>query len=1015
MLSRTLGRATSTHPRVVRASPSAPFSRSYSQNGPVPLSQLSENFIDGTSANYVEQMYSAWLVDPKSVHKSWDVYFSNVQGGAPPGAAFVMPPTIRDVKFQAFAPSPAPSLSPASAPTQATSIDAKQLSLTIAVQQLIRAYQVMGHNKATLDPLGIQKPHDLAALSPQSYGISESQMNAQIKRSDLQIQSVTLGFLSVDKDVLTVKEIIENLERVYCGNVGVEYMHIQDRAKCNWLRERIEHRGSYVLPNQDRLVNYDRLTWATLFEQYLGKKFHDKRFGCDGGEVMIPGLKTLIDEAGEQGIEDIVFGMAHRGRLNVLANVLRKPLESIFHEFHWGTLTIEDIHSGDVKYHLGTSFDRPTRQGKKVHLSLVGNPSHLETVNPVVEGKVAAKQFYTKDTNGSKVMGVLIHGDASFAGQGVVYETVTLSKLPKYRTGGTIHVIINNQIGFTTDPTDSRPGYYCTEVMKSTGAPIFHVNGDDPDAVCWVFKLAAEWRQAWHEDCVVDIVCYRRHGHNEVDQPHYTQPLLYSKIDRHPTTLELYSRKLISEGILTKERMEELDKVVMARFDQAFDDAKAYKPTPTDWLSSKWVGFKGPAQLARIKNTGIKKSLFNDVATSLTKLPEGFVLHPNIKRMLDQKKTALEKGEPLDWATGEALAFGSLLLEGFHVRLSGQDVERGTFSHRHAVLHDQKTGEKYTPLNNLPGQKVPFTVSNSFLSEYAVLGYEMGFSLVDPNALIIWEAQFGDFCNGAQIILDQYISSGEQKWMRQSGITLLLPHGMEGMGPEHSSARMERFLQMCDQDFDVVPNMDITVRNQIQRTNWQIVNCTTPANFFHVLRRQMHREFRKPLVIFTPKSLLRHPLAKSPQTAFDDSGDDTRFIRVFYEVDNDLVPDDKVKRVIFCTGKIYYDLYTERANKHIKNIPLVRIEQLAPFPFDHVQRELMRYPNAEVVWCQEEPKNMGAWTFVYFNFRTTLKHINDSREVKYIGRPSSASPATGSAKQHTKEVQKLLAEALPIL
>jgi len=942
-------------------------------------------------------MYQSWLVDPKSVHKSWDVYFRNVQNGVQPPAAFVPPPSLMSSFHGRTEQS-----------SEANIQEAQKIHLNVSVQQIIRAYQVMGHNQAKIDPLGIMERPQIEALKPETYGITQAQLDTVINTGDIKVQGVTIGFLVEGK--MTIRQIVDTLQRTYCGSVGVEYMHIQSLEKCNWLRERIEAPNAYQLSHEEKLNAYDRLSWATNFERFLAIKFQDKRFGCDGSEIMIPGLKFLIDQAGERGIKDIVFGMAHRGRLNVLSNVLRKPPEAIFHEFQYGTLTIDDIASGDVKYHLGTSYDRPTRQGKKVHLSLVANPSHLEAVNPVVEGKVAAKQFFINDTEHSTVMPVLIHGDASFAGQGVVYETATLSKLPHYKTGGSIHVIINNQIGFTTNPGDGRPGQYCTEVMKSTGAPIFHVNGDDPDAVCWIFKLAADWRQKFHDDIVIDIVCYRRHGHNESDQPKFTQPLMYSKIEKQPATLDIYGQKLINTGILSKERIKEIDATVNMVYNKAFDEAKNYKSKDSDWLSSKWEGFKGPDQLARIKNTGISKTVFDTVYQAITSYPSHFVLHPNLKRIMDQKKSTHDNGEPVDWATAEALAFGSLLLEGSHVRLSGQDVERGTFSHRHAVLHDQKTGATYTPLNNIPGQKSVFKVSNSFLSEFAVLGYELGFSLHDPNALVLWEAQFGDFVNGSQIILDQFLSSGEQKWLRQSGLTLLLPHGFEGMGPEHSSARLERFLQMCDQDFDAIPDPNDSPSKQIQRTNWQIVNCTTPANYFHVIRSQTHRDFRKPLIIFTPKSLLRHPLAKSPHTAFDDSGDSTRFIRVYWEVDKDLVPDNQIKKVVFCSGKVYYDLYEERNKRKIKDVALVRVEMLAPFPYHEIKREIQRYPNASITWCQEEPKNMGAYTFMFFNFRSLLRYANDSRELKYNGRSSSASPATGSSKQHQKEVQKLLNE-----
>eukprot|EP01125_Pyxidicula_operculata_P002764 TRINITY_DN125_c0_g1_i1.p1 TRINITY_DN125_c0_g1~~TRINITY_DN125_c0_g1_i1.p1 ORF type:complete len:976 (-),score=270.64 TRINITY_DN125_c0_g1_i1:145-3072(-) len=940
--------------------------------------------------SYADEMYRSWLRDPKSVDASWNKFFSS---GSKPQT------TSGSVGVE------------------------RNLKLGVRVQQLIRAYQVMGHNKANIDPLGLLKRPDLKELYPESYGITEADLDIEVPLLD-----TSDNIDDVSGPQLSVRQILAKLKDSYCGTIGVEYMHIQDRTRCNWLRERLENRNKYYnLSPEGKKLLYERLAMATKFEQYLAVKFTDKRFGCDGGEVVIPALNSLVDTASDMGVEDIVFGMAHRGRLNVLANVLCKPYSSIFQEFQAGTLTNEYA-SGDVKYHLGTSYDRPTQNGKIVHLSLVANPSHLEAVNPVVEGKVAAKKYYKGDSEGKSVMSVLIHGDASFVGQGIVYETIQMSGIKKYSTGGTVHVIINNQIGFTTDPIDSRPGQYCTDVMNTAGAPILHVNGDDPDAVIWAVNLAVDWRQTFHEDVVLDIVCYRRYGHNEVDQPRFTQPLLYQKISTHPPTLDIYANQLNKEGVLSTSDLSKISNDINNQLENHFADAKLKAEQvlsgggKSSFNKVTWTRevlnqsfhsdhLANMFKLVKLKDTGISSGLFDQVAANLAKVPEGFTLHPNIAKMMSQKHQTLTTGQDIDWATAEAMAFGSLLAEGFHVRLSGQDVERGTFSQRHAVLHDQKTGAEYIPLNNIPGQIKKLSIKNSFLSEYAALGYELGYSLEDPNSLIMWEAQFGDFVNGAQIIIDQFISCGEQKWMRQSGLVMLLPHGYEGQGPEHSSARLERFLQLSDQDLGGLPP-SLNCMEQLERSNWIIANCTTPANYFHVLRRQLHSEFRKPLVIVTPKSLLRHPLCKSNRSEFEESGDSVGFNRVYGEVKK--LDPSSVKRVVFCTGKVYYDLFEERDRLKVNDVAIVRIEQLAPFPFDLVSKQLDLYPNAEYTWVQEEPKNMGAWTFCYFSFKALLESRNNEQSLSYVGRPASASPATGSSISHKKEQARILEKALNI-
>eukprot|EP01129_Flabellula_baltica_P014572 TRINITY_DN700_c0_g1_i3.p1 TRINITY_DN700_c0_g1~~TRINITY_DN700_c0_g1_i3.p1 ORF type:complete len:1000 (-),score=261.71 TRINITY_DN700_c0_g1_i3:30-3029(-) len=957
------------------------------KNEPKGLKHLSESFIDGTSAFYVEDMYQSWLEDPMSVHSSWASYFTSVESGVPPGEAFQGVPS----SSQGFVPSGSSRNDGVNTP-----------EFGIKVNELLRAYEVHGHKLANIDPLGLTKNEVPEELNLDNYNFTEEELSTPIN------MNLKISFRDNIKAVYnkTVPQLVEDLKREYCSTIGYEYMHIQGREECNFLRSKISE--AYEMSTDDKHNLLDRLTWATLFEQYIGKKFLVKRFGLDGGEAFIPALKTLIDTSSTLGVESCVIGMAHRGRLNVLGNVLRKPLPQIFREFSEGTET--SIGSGDVKYHLGTSCQRPTRNGKKINLSLVSNPSHLEAVNPVVEGKVRAKQIYAGDEKREKVMSILIHGDASYAGQGVVYESMTLSNLKSYSTGGTIHIIINNQIGFTTNPNDSRPGLYCTDVAKANEAPIFHVNGDDPEALCRVAEIASEYRQRFQKDVVIDIVCYRRFGHNELEVPGFTQPLMYQVIGKHPTTLDIYSEKLIKSGVVSEEQAQKYKDECLSILEQAFKDGPTYKPKDADWLESKWVGFKSPEQHALIKTTGVKKDILLELGEKLSGVPEGFNVHSTIKRMLKTRAKMFETGEGIDWATAEALAFGTLLKEGNYVRLAGQDVERGTFSHRHSVIHDQTTGDEFVPLNHI-GASHPFDVSNSFLSEFGCLGYELGFSLESPNALICWEAQFGDFANGAQIIIDQFISAGETKWLRQCGLVMLLPHGFEGMGPEHSSARLERFLAMSDVDPDDVPDMEIESRQQIQMTNWQVVNITTPANYFHALRRQIHREFRKPLIVMSPKSLLRHPLAKSSLDQFDEAGNDTRFLRVIKEVDSDIVPEN-VNRVVFCSGKVYYDLYQEREKRGIKNVAIIRVEQLSPFPFDKVKLELERYPDAEITWCQEEPKNMGAFYHCYFHFRTLLKQEGKNRDVSYAGRKAAASPASGSSKVHEMEQQDLINQAL---
>lgn len=912
-------------------------------------------------------------------------------------------------------------------------LDAQTIQESMRLMMLIRSYQISGHSIANLDPLALDEREMPISLDPSLYGFTEDDMDRDFFIGTWKMK----GFLSEDRPVQTLRQILTRLKETYCGTVGYEYMHIQDREQCNWLRAKIEtERKKQYSPERKQII-LDRLAWGELFEGFLSNKYSAaKRFGLEGCGSLVPGFKEAIDKAAEMGVEAITIGMPHRGRLNVLANVVRKPLQTIFNEFKGGPKLVDELPntesqytgSGDVKYHLGTSFDRPTLRGGQIHLSLVANPSHLEAVNTVVTGKTRAKQFYTKDPNGDRSMAILLHGDGAFSGQGIVYETLDMSKLPEYSVGGTLHIVVNNQVAFTTDPKYSRSSAYCTDVAKGMEVPVFHVNGDDVEAVAWVMELATEWRMKWKTDAVVDIVCYRKYGHNEIDEPMFTQPLMYKVIQQHPSALTKYSAKLVNEGIITPEDFVSMKEKINNIMEEEFTASKDYVPKQRDWLASHWQGFKSPDQLSRIADTGLPMDHIKNLGQLITAIPAGFTPHRVVKRVYENRRAMIENGKGIDWAMGEALAFASLLDEGNHVRLSGQDVERGTFSHRHALIHDQITGERFIPLRNVysgnPGRGQNFfTVCNSSLSEYGVLGFELGYSLEHPNCLILWEAQFGDFSNTAQVIIDQFISSGEAKWLRQSGLTLLLPHGYDGQGPEHSSARLERFLQMADEDPTQIPEMEMERRTQLQECNWQICNVTTPANYFHMLRRQVHREFRKPLVVMSPKNLLRHPKAVSDISEFDNSDDNdslqgVRFKRLIMDKTSksrsmDSPAENEVERVIFCSGKVYYDLDDERdAAKNIDRVKICRIEQLAPFPWDLVKRELKRYPNAEVVWCQEEPMNMGAWWHVQPRMSTLFKDLGRSGETRYAGRKPASSPATGYAAVHAQEQAQLVADAI---
>ncbi|KAM3924154.1 2-oxoglutarate dehydrogenase complex component E1 isoform 3-T3 [Leptodactylus fuscus] len=977
-----------------------------------------EPFLNGTSTNYVEEMYYAWLENPKSVHKSWDIFFRNANAGALPGTAYQSPPQLGG------------SLS---AVTQAQSLVQAQPNIGklvedhLAVQSLIRAYQIRGHHVAQLDPLGILDA-DLDSCVPEDIVTSSDKLDLSAFLDRLRVLTVggfyglqesdldkvfhlpTTTFIGGNETALTLREIIKRLEVSYCQAIGVEFMFINDLEQCQWIRQKFETPGVMQFTNEEKRTLLARLVRSTRFEEFLHRKWSsEKRFGLEGCEVLIPALKTIIDKSSENGVDYVIMGMPHRGRLNVLANVIRKELEQIFCQFD-SKLEAADEGSGDVKYHLGMYHRRINRvTDRNITMSLVANPSHLEAADPVVQGKTKAEQFYGGDNEGKKVMSLLIHGDAAFAGQGIVYETFHLSDLPSYTTHGTVHVVVNNQIGFTTDPRMARSSPYPTDVARVVNAPIFHVNADDPEAVMYVCNVAAEWRSTFHKDVVVDLVCYRRNGHNEMDEPMFTQPLMYKQIRKQKAVLQKYAETLISQGVVNQPEYEE----EIAKYDRICEEALTRSKDEKilhikHWLDSPWPGFftlDGQPRSMSCPSTGLSEDELSHIGSVASSVPvEDFTIHGGLSRIL-KARGEMVRGRTVDWALAEYMAFGSLLKEGIHIRLSGQDVERGTFSHRHHVLHDQNVDKRTCiPMNHLWPNQAPYTVCNSSLSEYGVLGFELGFAMASPNALVLWEAQFGDFHNTAQCIIDQFICPGQAKWVRQNGIVLLLPHGMEGMGPEHSSARPERFLQMCNDDPDVWPKAseDFAVR-QLYDCNWIVVNCSTPANYFHVLRRQILLPFRKPLIIFTPKSLLRHPEARS---SFDDMLAGTHFERVIPDVGPASQNPTGVKRLIFCTGKVYYDLTKERSTREMESdVAITRVEQLSPFPFDLIENEVNKYPNAEIVWCQEEHKNQGYYDYVKPRLRTT---IHRTKPVWYAGRDPAAAPATGNKKTHMTELKRFL-------
>jgi 2-oxoglutarate dehydrogenase E1 component len=953
------------------------------------MDQNLNNFLSGPNAPFIEELYAKYLADPNSVDLSWRGFFDDLKEEAQAA--------LKDIKGASWAPrdrsieiarngsgNGAAHLADGTRPMGTVTAADQRLAArdSLRAVMLVRVYRVRGHLEAMLDPLDLKPRAKHPELDYRTHGFTEADLDREI------FLDGAMGF-----ETATLRQLIHALRQTYCGSIGVEYMHIQDSDQRKWLQQRMEgSRNHRDFTDRGKRAILERLTDAEMFEKFLDKKYTGtKRFGLDGGETTIPALEQIIKRGSQLGLKEVVIGMAHRGRLSMLANFMNKPYAAIFSEFQGNASNPEDVQgSADVKYHLGTSADREF-DGRVVHLSLTANPSHLECVNTVVLGKVRAKQDQRKDKRREQVMGLLLHGDAAFAGQGLVPECLELSQLFDYEVGGTIHFIINNQIGFTTSPTASRSGPYCSDIAKAIQAPIFHVNADDPEAALHVARTAMDFRHEFNHDVIIDLFCYRRFGHNESDEPAFTQPQMYKKIATHPTTRQIYAQQLVDEGTLSQDEVDGITNAFQARLEAEYEASTSYRPNKADWLEGAWAGLAIASGDERRGDTAVADDKLQMIGRALTTVPGSFNLNRKIARQLAQKEEMFKSGAGIDWATGEALAFGTLLDEGFGVRLSGQDCKRGTFSQRHAVFTDQETEEEYVPLNHVRDGQAFFEVINSPLSEAGVLGFDYGYSLADPKTLVLWEAQFGDFANGAQVIIDQFISSGESKWLRMSGLVMLLPHGYEGQGPEHSSARLERYLQLCAED------------------NMQVANLTTPANYYHSLRRQLHRNFRKPLILMTPKSLLRHKLAVSKLSEF---GPNTTFHRLLWD-DNAKLQDKKIKRVVLCSGKVYFDLFEEREKREIDDVYIMRVEQLYPFPDKALVSELQRFPGAEVVWCQEEPKNMGAWFFVAPEIDNVLETLNTKqRRVRYVGRPAAASPATGLYKRHIKEQAKLVDEAI---
>ncbi len=942
------------------------------------------SFLGGADPAVIEQLHAQYLRDPASVDPSWRHLFESQDAGTISRPAESPAVEGRSENDQALGlPEPRPAVAPPTvsgdtdSPVQAETID------SIRALMMIRAYRVRGHLIASLDPLGLEGERHHPELDPRSYGFSETDYDRPIYVDGV------LGLKHA-----TLHEVLAILKQTYCARIGVEFMHIQYPDRKAWVQRMMEgERNRQSLSRGEKTEILRHLHEAEGFERFLDVKYAGaKRFSLEGSESVIPALEAVIAQAARQGVDEIVIGMAHRGRLNVLTSIMGKSYAAVFSEFQGGVTAAGDVQgSGDVKYHLGASADRVLEDGHSLHISLTPNPSHLEAVNPVVLGKVRAKQAMRGDKARERVMGLLIHGDAALAGQGTCSEVFELSQLRGYRTGGTVHIVINNQIGFTTSPSQARTSPYPSEVAKIIQAPIFHVNGDDPEAVVRVCQIAADYRQHFKADVVVDIFCYRRHGHNEGDEPAFTQPAMYRAIGERRTTRQIYTERLVAEGVLTVDGAEAMMETFRAKLETELEASKSYRPNKADWLEGDWADIEAAPRDERPGDTAAAPEVLAEIGRAITRVPADFAVHPRIRRQLEQKRQSLDAGGPIDWATAEALAFGSLLLEGKPIRLSGQDCSRGTFSQRHAGLIDQENESRYIPLNNIRPDQARLKLADSLLSEAGVLGFEYGHSIADPNALAIWEAQFGDFANGAQVIIDQFVAAGEAKWLRMSGLVMLLPHGFEGQGPEHSSARLERYLQLYADG------------------NIQVVNCSTPASYFHVLRRQLRRSFRKPLIVMSPKSLLRH---KRCVSRLEEMSDGARFHRVIGETDPAITP-ERARRVVFCSGKVYYDLLAAREERGIDDVALLRLEQIAPFPSRSLMVEVAKYGEAEVVWCQEEPENMGAWSFVAPRIEQVLTELDGAvRRPRYVGRAAAASPATGFLVLHQREQRALIDDAL---
>ena len=966
------------------------------------------SFLSGTNSSYIEKLYAKYVENPESIPDSWRQFFEGLgdqkdniienQGPswAPSNIKYISNGDL-DV-YEKYLPK---NLNGNSIKEKIVEknrtlsgdekFDVERSTIdSVRAIMMIRAYRIRGHLIADLDPLQLQEKHHHPELNPETYGFKKEDRNRKIFLDK---------FLGLE--YATVNEILEILLKTYCSKIGIEFMHMSDPEEKKWIQERIEGKGKEAnFTSEGKKAIFKKLVEAEGFENYCHTKFvGTKRFGLDGCESLIPALEQIIKVGGGLGVKEVKIGMPHRGRLNILANVIQKPFKKIFKEFSGDPGPDTAGVSGDVKYHLGASADRDFN-GNNVHVSLTANPSHLEAVNPVVLGQTRAKQFFHNDPQRVKVVPILLHGDAAFAGQGIVAECFAMSGLKGHNTGGTIHIIVNNQIGFTTSPSFARSSPYPSEVAKMVQAPIFHVNGDDAESVVYCARIATEYRQKFKRDVVIDIICYRRFGHNEGDEPSFTQPLMYKKIRAQATTLTIYGNQLIQEGVLGKEEFQNEKDNFKKFLDTEFETSKSYIPNQIDWFTGSWSKFTTEIGSDRRGVTGVDLDLIHKAGEKICNLPANLNSHSTIKRLFEAKKKMFETGKGFDWATAESLAFGTLLLEGYPVRFVGQDSSRGTFSQRHAGVLDQDTGEKYYPLKNLSSNQGQFEIIDSFLSEFGVLGFEYGYSISSPETLVLWEAQFGDFANGAQIIIDQFITSGEKKWTRASGLVMLLPHGYEGQGPEHSSARIERYLQSCAQE------------------NLQVVNCTTPANYFHLLRRQIHRTFRKPLIVFSPKSLLRH---KKCVSEIEDFLPENSFHRILPDHADfpeynliKLAKDEDIKRVVLCSGKVYFDISEKRETIRNPKVQLLRIEQLYPFPVKKLASFLKRFKNAdEFIWCQEEPENMGAWSFVEKYINWTLDSVGaKSKKVQYVGRKPSASTATGYLKKHVQQQDEIISKVL---